>query len=106
MLTTIIVLSFVSFLAGLIDSISGGGGLLLVPSLLLAGLPPQTALGTNKFAATLGTATALFNFIRGKKVMWKIAFYGIAFALMGSYVGTKTILAFDHTAAGKILVFI
>jgi uncharacterized membrane protein YfcA len=106
MLTTTIVLSLVSFLAGLIDSISGGGGLLLVPSLLLAGLPPQTALGTNKFAATIGTATALFNFIRGKKVIWKIAAYGIIFALIGSYIGTKTILAFDNRVVGRIIVFL
>ena len=62
-ITITIILSVVSFLAGFIDSIAGGGGLLLLPSLLLAGLPPQVALGTMKFASSIGTGTALINFI-------------------------------------------
>jgi uncharacterized membrane protein YfcA len=106
MLETTIILSVVSFLAGFIDSISGGGGLLLVPSLLLAGLPPQTALGTNKFAATLGTSMALLNFIRSRKVIWKVAVYGIAFALLGGFSGSKTILSFDNKIVGKMIVFL
>jgi len=106
MLEIAIILSLVSFLAGLIDSIAGGGGLLLVPSLLLAGLPPQTALGTNKFAATMGTGTALLNFIRGRKVIWKIAVYGIAFALLGGFAGSKAILSFDNKVVEKVIVFL
>jgi uncharacterized protein len=106
MLAMTIILSLVSFLAGFIDSIAGGGGLLLVPSLLLAGLPPQTALGTNKFAATLGTSMALLNFIRSRKVIWKIAVYGIAFALLGGFSGSKAILSFDNKIVGKIIVFL
>ena len=106
MSVTTIVLCIVSFLAGLIDSISGGGGLLLIPSLLIAGLPPHMVLGTNKFAATIGTSVALFNFIRNKKVIWKIAVHGIVFALAGSFIGTKTILSFDNRIVGKIIVFL
>ena len=102
----VIVLSLVSFVAGLIDSIAGGGALLLIPSLLLSGLPPQTALGTNKFASNLGTATALLNFIRYRKVVWKIAVYGIAFALLGGFAGSKAILSFDNRTVGKIIVFL
>ncbi|MDP2862767.1 MAG: TSUP family transporter, partial [Desulfobacterales bacterium] len=93
-ITITIILSAVSFLAGFIDSIAGGGGLLLLPSLLLAGLPPPVALGTNKFASSIGTGTALINFILKKKVVWKIAASGIAFSLLGSFIGTKTILLF------------
>jgi uncharacterized protein len=106
MLEITVILSLVSFLAGLIDSIAGGGGLLLIPSLLIAGLPPQTALGTNKFAATIGTGTALVNFIRGRKVIWKIAIYGIAFALLGGFAGSKAILSFDNKVVGKVIVFL
>ena len=106
MLEITIILSLISFLAGLIDSIAGGGGLLLIPSLLIAGLPPQTALGTNKFAATIGTGTALVNFIRGRKVIWKIAIYGIVFALFGGFAGSKAILSFDNEVVGKVIVFL
>lgn len=104
MIEITVILSLVSFFAGLIDSIAGGGGLLLLPALLLAGLPPQTALGTNKFAASMGTGTALFNFIRGKKVVWKIAVYGIFFALLGGVAGSKAVLALDNRVVAKIIV--
>jgi uncharacterized protein len=104
--TITIILSAVSFLAGFIDSIAGGGGLLLLPSLLLAGLPPQIALGTNKFASSMGTGTALFNFILKKKVVWKIAASGIAFSLIGSFIGTKTILFFNNETVGRIIIFL
>jgi len=105
-ITAIIILSAVSFLAGFIDSIAGGGGLLLLPSLLLAGIPPQVALGTNKFASSIGTGAALINFILKKKVVWKITASGIAFSLLGSFIGTKTILIFNNETVGKIIIFL
>jgi hypothetical protein len=104
MMEITVILSIVSFFAGLIDSIAGGGGLLLIPALLLAGLPPQTALGTNKFAASCGTGTALFNYARGKKVVWKVAVYGVIFALLGGLTGSKAILALDNRVVAKIIV--
>lgn len=106
MTTIVVVLSAVSFLAGFIDSIAGGGGLLLIPSLLFAGLPPQTALGTNKFASTFGTSFALINFARNKKVVWKIVTVGILFSLLGALLGSKIILVFDNATVGKIIVFL
>ena len=56
-----------SFVAGFIDAIAGGAGLVLVPSFILAGLPPQIALGQEKLVSTLGTLSAIFNFIKSKK---------------------------------------
>lgn len=106
LITVIIFLSIMSFIAGFIDSIAGGGGLLLLPALLFAGLPPQTALGTSKFTATIGTGTALINFARNKKVVWQIVMLGIAFSLLGSFLGTKTILIFPNETVGKIIVFL
>ena len=103
-LSILIALIIASFLAGFIDSIAGGGGLILMPSLLIAGIPPQIALGTNKFAAMFGTGTALSNFIRNKKVIWKIAFIGVAFSLAGSVLGAKAILVFNQETVGKIIM--
>ena len=99
----ILLLCIMSFLAGFIDSVAGGGGLILIPSLLIAGLPPQTALGTNKFAAICGTSTALVNFIRNKKVIWKIALAGLAFSLVGSVLGARAILYFDQSTTAKVI---
>ena len=101
-----LLLSGVSFLAGFIDSIAGGGGLILLPALLLAGIPPQIALGTNKFGSTFGTGVALANFIRNKKVIWGIALVGVLFTLTGSFLGTKTILLFSNRVVGKIIVIL
>ena len=100
----VLLLSLMSFLAGFIDSVAGGGGLVLIPSLLLAGIPPQTALGTNKFAALFGTSTALANFMKSGKVIWRIAGFGLAFSVMGSVIGTKAILYFDQNTTAKIII--
>ena len=65
-LTTLAVLALVAFIAGFIDAIAGGGGLLTTPALLTAGLPPHLVLGTNKLSSTFGSATASFTFYRRK----------------------------------------
>ena len=101
-----IALSVVSFLAGFIDSIAGGGGLLMLPALLFAGFPPQTALGTNKFASVFGMSVATFNFARNKMIVWKIVFLGVIFSLLGASVGSKAILFFTNETVGKIIVFL
>ena len=56
------------FLAGLVDAIGGGGGLISLPAYLLAGLPPHTAIATNKMSSTCGTAVAAFRLIRNRFV--------------------------------------
>ena len=106
MTTITLILAGVSFLAGFVDSIAGGGGLIMLPALLLAGIPPQNSLGTNKFGSTFGTGVALANFVRSKKVIWEIAIVGIVFTLSGSFLGTKTILLFPNEVIGKIIVFL
>ena len=58
----IVVLALVGFVAGFIDSIAGGGGMLALPALLLAGLDPLTALATNKLQGSFGTASATYVF--------------------------------------------
>ncbi len=99
-------LSAVFFVAGFIDSIAGGGGLLTIPALLMAGIPPQTALGTSKFAAVLGTSVATINFAKNNKIVWKVVALGIIFSLLGASGGSKTILFFSNETVGKIIVFL
>lgn len=65
-LTTLAVLAVVAFVAGFIDSIAGGGGLLTTPALMTAGLPPHLVLGTNKLSSTFGSAIASYTFYRRK----------------------------------------
>lgn len=100
----ILFLTIVSFSAGVIDSIAGGGGILMIPALLFAGVTPQTALGTNKLASTCGTAVASYNFIISRKVLWKTVLTGIPFTLAGSSLGTKSVLYLDNAAIGKLFI--
>ena len=60
----ILFLGIIATLAGFIDAIAGGGGLLTVPTLLWVGIPPLDALATNKLQGCFGTATASVNFWR------------------------------------------
>lgn len=78
------------FLAGFVDSIAGGGGLISLPVLLAAGLPPHLAIGTNKFSATFGAVMSAWQFWRAGKVetallkkVWPCTFVG---AVLGTLV--------------------
>lgn len=94
-----------SFAAGLVDSISGGGGLIIMPTLLLSGVPPHVTMGTSKFASSLGTTTALINYARRGYVLWRIVPVGIAFSLFGAWCGSLLALRLDSAVLGKIMVF-
>ncbi|WGK68753.1 TSUP family transporter [Candidatus Haliotispira prima] len=99
------ILVFVSFVAGFLDSIAGGAGLVLVPAFILTGMPPQLALGQEKLVSTLGTISAIYNYFKNGKIIWKVVGYGIPTALIGAYLGGKVILAIDESIVGKIIFF-
>ncbi|MGB1262718.1 MAG: sulfite exporter TauE/SafE family protein [Cognaticolwellia sp.] len=83
-----ITLCSVGFIAGLIDAIAGGGGMLTVPTLLTSGLPPHVALGTNKLAATFGSCTASFTFYRKKLFSPKFWRLSLVATAVGAILGT------------------
>ncbi|MHC2144398.1 sulfite exporter TauE/SafE family protein [Pseudomonas sp. 210_17 TE3656] len=89
-LTTLAILAAVAFVAGFIDAIAGGGGLLTTPALLTAGMPPHLVLGTNKLSSTFGSATAGFTYYRRKLFhpdQWRHALGGtFVGALIGAVV--------------------
>ena len=84
---TIILLALVGFVAGLIDSIAGGGGLITVPALLLSGLGPVEALGTNKLQALFGSGSASFAYARSGYVDARRLAPAALLAMFGSAVG-------------------
>ena len=57
-----LVLSFTAFIAGFVSSIAGAGGLIVLPVLLWAGVPPLNALAVNKFQSVFGTLSSTINF--------------------------------------------
>lgn len=84
------------FLAGFMDGIAGGGGLISVPAYFLAGLPPHLVLGTNKLSSCLGTTASAARFIRGGYIDWKLAVPSVVLALIGAHFGTRLQLALDE----------
>ena len=76
------------FLAGLVDAIGGGGGLISLPAYLLAGLPVHQSIATNKLSSTCGTALTTIRFIRQGLVNWKISLPAIVYVsatMRGTY---------------------
>ena len=84
----LIILVVAAFAAGFIDSIAGGGGLITVPALMLAGLPPVTALATNKVQALFGSGMAAITYARAGLVdvrrQWVAALISFSGALIGA----------------------
>lgn len=86
-----------AFLAGLVDSIAGGGGMITIPALFLAGLPPLTALGTNKLQSLFGSLSATIAYARAGHVHLKSQWLEALLALTGGIAGAllATILPTD-----------
>lgn len=76
-----------ALLAGFVDSVAGGGGLISLPAYYLAGLPPVLAAGTNKLSAALGTTVAAFRYGKAGQVHWRVGLAAVAGALPGSALG-------------------
>ena len=81
------VLTAVSLLAGFIDAIAGGGGLLVMPALLFCGVPPLHALGTNKLQSMFGTLVAMGNYARSGLIEWRRNLPTVAVVFLGSASG-------------------
>jgi uncharacterized membrane protein YfcA len=92
------------FLAGFLDAIGGGGGLISLPAYLLAGLPVHSAIATNKLSGSCGTALATIQFIRRGMVNWKLAIPTVAAAILGSSLGAKASMAVEEAVMEKLLL--
>ena len=97
------VLCSVGFIAGFIDAIVGGGGMLTIPTLLTAGLPPHVALGTNKLAASFGSFTASLTFYKRKlfdPYFWR---YSLIATAVGAIAGTMLVAYLSTDFLEKVL---
>ena len=99
-------LFLVAVVAGFIDSIAGGAGLLTIPALLWVGLPPATSLATNKLQACGGSFFASFYFIRKGMVDVKKMKLAIACTFVGSALGSIAIQSIDPSILEVILPFL
>jgi uncharacterized membrane protein YfcA len=101
-----LILFAVALLAGFIDSIAGGGGLITIPALMWAGLPPAAALGTNKLQACGGSFFASLYFIRKGMVDLKAIKLSLICAFLGAAVGTILVQLIDVEVLQLVLPFL
>lgn len=95
-----------NFLAGLVDSIGGGGGLISLPAFMLAGLSPHAAVATNKLASTTGTTVSTVRYCKNGYYEKKLALPGILLALLGSFLGARLVLHTNDVILKRMMLFI
>ena len=100
------ILFFVALFAGTLDAIAGGGGLITIPALLAAGVPPTMALGTNKLQACGGSFSASLYFIRKKTVSLKEVWLLILLTFIGASGGTIFVQMLDVSQLKALLPFL
>ncbi len=89
--------------AGFIDAIAGGGGMLTVPALLWAGLPPQVALGTNKLQSSCGTLLAVAHYTRAGLIAWRSLRIAFVITFLASGVGACAVAIMDPAVLRRIV---
>ena len=94
------------FLASFTDAIAGGGGIISVPTYLIAGLPAHYALGTNKLSAGIGTAFSTGRYVKSGYVDWKLGVPSIVLALIGAHFGTSLQLMIEEKYLQYLLLIV
>lgn len=84
-------LALAAFAAGFVDGIAGGGGLITIPALLMAGLDPVTAIATNKLQGVFSTGSALYAYVRRGLVEWRTMPLILAAALVSGAGGAAAV---------------
>ena len=97
------VLTAVAVLTGFIDSIAGGGGLIMMPALLFAGVPPINALATNKLQSMFGTATAFANYARKGMVDWRSNWLSVVLIFVAAGAGVIVVQSVETNALALII---
>lgn len=96
-------LAGVATIAGFVDAIAGGGGLLCLPALLLAQLDPVSALATNKLQGSFGTGSATYAFWRKKALQPQLHWLSVATVFSGAICGGLTVAYAPAQLLNKIL---
>ncbi|AFM42064.1 putative permease [Desulfosporosinus acidiphilus SJ4] len=102
----LLIVIILGFLAAAVDAIAGGGGLISLPALLLIGVPPQLALGTNKFAASMASLNSSITFARSGKVHFPLVKWQIPFTFIGALLGVWAVLSVSSQFLNKVVLIL
>ncbi|MEO0768895.1 MAG: TSUP family transporter [Cyanobacteria bacterium J06649_4] len=95
---------FVGLLAGFVDAIAGGGGLIMLPGLLVTGLPVGNAIASNKLCGTCGAIISSFKFAHARQVNWRICQLMSIPIIAGSHLGSRSIGLLPSTWAEPLII--
>lgn len=93
-------------LAGFVDAIGGGGGLISLPAYMLAGVPAHNAIATNKLSSACGTALATGRFIKNGLVNFVLAIPAVISAIIGSYIGAHLSMLIEERVLSIVLLVV
>ena len=93
-------------LAGFVDSIAGGGGLISLPAYMISGLPVHTSIATNKMSSCMGTTMATAKYAKAGYIDWRLAVFCVAAGLAGSALGAKAALLISDSVFRVLMLII
>lgn len=105
-MSTFLIVCPLVFLAGFVDSIAGGGGLISLPAYLIAGLPVHNAIATNKLSSAAGTAVTTYRFWKSGFIPWKESIVGLICAIIGASAGAELALLISDEFFRKLLLIV
>lgn len=104
--TTGLFILAVYLVAGIVDSVCGGGGLFTIPALMSIGLPAHMVVGTNQGCLVLGNVTAIYKYGKNGKIDYKIAGAALPFTLIGAFLGAQLNLLVPTRYLQLIMIFL
>ena len=87
----LLIIAAVGLVAGFVDAIAGGGGLIMLPGLIFSGLPVSSAIATNKLCGTFGSLTSSLKFAQSKQIDWRACTVMALPIMLGAYSGSRSI---------------
>ncbi len=103
-LITLVVLTVISIFGGILNAISGGAGMIIVPLLLVMGIPPINAIAVNKFQNTLGSTTAVYQYLRKGFLDIQSNWPLLVYALIGSCIGVGILQWFSKAGILEAII--
>ena len=94
------------FIAGFVDSIAGGGGIVSMSGFIIAGVPMHYALGTNKMQSLFGTAISTYNYVRNGSYRLDFVIFSIVGSLIGAFLGASIANQLDQDFLKILMSFV
>ena len=94
------------FLAGIVDAVCGGGGLLTLPAFLSIGFPAHMISGTNQCSTLMGGTASFLSYLKGGYIHWRTALPTVPLTVMGAFLGARLNLLLPEETLEAVMVIL